>query len=453
MALIHETFPRTKTTFSSLAVETIEEVWSYLPRCSKSHLLQISRAWSQTAQGTAGLWTDLVFGETSTHNDLAIAHRWLSRSSSSALPLSLTVLRDGAQAEESRDPSTVSLAAILLAMTPLSPRIRTIHITGPDANIPILHAFLLPHSFPRLQSLVVNLSRYWGSQAQPSSPSTQLVFHAVQLPVLQQLHVTNLPCPWSTSSALLTEFVMGPQQLVSRPVFMDMKQALESAPLLSRLGFNADMPGLGPAGNVQGMCLVLPALTTLSVRHVSPRRFATLISVLDAPLLSNLIVAFHSYKIRDQAETTAQFLQHLHGPAIAPRLLSLTLQSLGDDCDASFFGNFTAVANLRLDFSPGALHAEYWTALTSRAMVPSTLIALRDLTLVAVSPLHAQQLVYLRSQAGHPKLRSLTLWLKEGEALLAGTPQWSAWLKQNVGLLTIVAYDSRRRRQMGPFDV
>ncbi|KAJ7867331.1 hypothetical protein B0H14DRAFT_3589793 [Mycena olivaceomarginata] len=85
--------------FNSLARETIAEIWTWLPRKSRSFLPSVCRAWRTETEGNKLLWTELVFTPASKETDRIPAQNWIVRSD--PLTLSICISRDPAKIEAS----------------------------------------------------------------------------------------------------------------------------------------------------------------------------------------------------------------------------------------------------------------------------------------------------------------------------------------------------------------
>ncbi|KAF8198850.1 hypothetical protein K438DRAFT_2115650 [Mycena galopus ATCC 62051] len=455
------------TSFTSLAPEIVTEIWRDLPRRSKTGLLSVSKYWYKLATDIPYLWTDLVFGPAGESTDLPVVSNWLQRSK--GLPLSVTIARDPTKFEHSLDGKLITLSEISSILAPQSNSIRTLCLSGPSTNADWIHLFLTSHSFHLLDSVNITLERHWMTIIHEDHSITSMltrhptIFYHLDLPALRCLHVSNFTSFWPISSLHLTEVVFGPFMHDSVPSLLQLKQVLESASSLERLGFYQEIPGLDrsdseqPDGNTAEVSIVLPCLTSLSLRHIPPTSFRPLLSMLEVPKFSNLTIALGNREADLHAQETASILlEQLSVPSVASKVETLTIQSLCQPCGPAFFASFTDLKTLQLDFSYGALPQEYWTALVDPVTGgPQCLPALLNLTLVAVSPIHVQELVYLRQLAHQPTLQSLQLLLPENEAFEAQSPRWSAWLRANVENLLIVGFIDTplRPRTRGAFEV
>ncbi|KAJ7465962.1 hypothetical protein FB451DRAFT_1486170 [Mycena latifolia] len=432
------------TSFSSLAIEIRSDIWTRLPRQSKACILSVCQEWKVQAMGTPYLWTDLVFGETSTPNDLLIARRWIA--DSKKLQLTVTI----SQRPSATGSEQLTLPLIFEALSPVAERIKSLDITGPDSNANAVQSFMMQGAFPVLRSLAVMLQTHWLRTIRdgPTALSTLVhrpnVFYTLQLPVLSSLHLANIPAFWPASAesgTRLTEVVLGPQIREFCPTFPELHNVLRSTITLTHLGFYREIPGLDDSDAPNE--IALPNLTSLSLRHVRPDSAQRLLSTLDIPNFTNLTIAFDR---TEEAQGLDQLVEQLQLPATASKLQTLHIQSLPHPCDATFFALFVSLQTLGLDFSRGALSDEYWTAIAAPHLGGAgQLPMLQHVTLVDVEAIHAQELVLLRDREQQARLNSLELVLQEREALLTRKPRWSAWLRRNVDVLTITEYATKAR--------
>jgi hypothetical protein len=144
-----------------------------------------------------------------------------------------------------------------------------------------------------------------------------------------------------------------------KPSLLELKQVLESAPLLRRLGFHYEILGLHAADFTADLSIELPSLISLSLCHTLPSCFLPFISILHIPHFSDLTVALDELGWQD-TEDPSQLLAGLHSPLVAPRLEKLTIQSLSHPCDPDFFAYFCHLKILRLDFSLSLLGFDLW---------------------------------------------------------------------------------------------
>ncbi|KAJ7452886.1 hypothetical protein FB451DRAFT_1185574 [Mycena latifolia] len=235
------------TSFSSLAMEIRSDIWTRLPRQSKACILSVCQEWKVQALGTPYLWTELVFGETSTPNDLLIARRWIA--DSQKLQLTVTI----SQRPSATGSEQLTLPSIFEALSPVAERIKSLDISGPDSNANAVQSFMMQGTFPVLGSLAVMLQTHWLRTIRdgPTALSTLVhrpdVFYTLQLPVLSSLHLANIPAFWPASPASgtrLTEVVLGPQIREFCPTFPELHNVLRSTITLTHLGFYREIPGL-----------------------------------------------------------------------------------------------------------------------------------------------------------------------------------------------------------------
>ncbi|KAJ7674051.1 hypothetical protein DFH06DRAFT_1319159 [Mycena polygramma] len=398
-----------QTSFASLAPEIVTIIWSDLPRPSKTHLLSVCRAWNVEAEQDKFLWTDLSFGPASTKNDLPVASKWLLRSGS--LPLSVTILRDPKEIEGARK-TVVPLTDIFSTLAPASERIQTLFIDGSHTNAELVNTFLCANYFAHVTSLAIVLESHWmtiihdGVAAAATLAHHPPIFHPLNLPLVHTLHVSNFPFFWPTAPGLITEVVLGPTTTF-RPSLGQLKTALESAPTLQRLGFLREFAGLRLAElATEGASISLPSLHTLSLRNTPPECFQPFLSILNAPMFTALVIAL-GHDVGRGEDEISHFIGELQSPSTVSRLRALTIQALDHPCPPSFFAAFHELEVLRLDFSSGALSNDYWMAIADPVHAP--LPALRELSVVNIYPPQAQEVVLLRSRAGQQKLQHLEL--------------------------------------------
>ncbi|KAJ6470687.1 hypothetical protein DFH09DRAFT_1344413 [Mycena vulgaris] len=227
--------------------------------------------------------------------------------------------------------------------------------------------------------------------------------------------------PASTPHGIhLTEVVLGIQMPGSTPKLTELKMALESAPLLTRLGFYSEFPYTPPEEPLvsAGQLLIsLPALTSLSVRHLPTDFLGHLLAMLVVPNFSDLTIAWDLREIAPgQNVTNARPVDQLHRLELSSALRRLKIHSLSQACDPTFFQPFHNLQTLGLDFSSVALSAQFWAALVDLTTHgPTFLPKLQHLTLVGIDVIHAQEIVLLRQKAGQLPLQ-LELVLQEREA-------------------------------------
>ncbi|KAK7015715.1 hypothetical protein R3P38DRAFT_3276466 [Favolaschia claudopus] len=433
------------TTFESLPRETRQEILEQLPRASKTSLLQVSKLWSTEVAGHTHLWTNLVFGPRSVETDLLVASKWIDRSGS--LPLSFTICQ---AAGGSRDvsPANIGLVSLLDSVTTISNRLGKLHIQVPYIHAQYIHNFLTSLDFSNLHTLTILLEPHWtdiirhGVSETATLEDTDLpAFHtSYDLPFLRHLQLSHFPSfvpplPTGARGTRLTEILLGPVGSV-KPDIEELKQALESAPGLQRLGFHGEIVGLSLNDfQLATTVISLPSLTTLSFSHTPPSILYPFVSTLDIPNFTSLVIALKHSNTLSGDDHPSELIAALHTPLIAARLRSLTIQALAYPCDSFFYSPFTALETLSLDFS-GLLSSNYWTALAMGGGEES-LATLRNLRLVNIHPAQAQEIVLLRSEADQPPLHSLDLLLFE-VALVDGRSRcWTAWLERNVGTLTL----------------
>ncbi|KAJ6450287.1 hypothetical protein C8R45DRAFT_1128088 [Mycena sanguinolenta] len=283
--------------FNSLPTETVREIFTRLPRKSKTAILTMSLEWNTRATNDLFLWTDLVFGPKAQEADLIPAQKWITRSGS--MPLSVTISRDPSQIDGS-DPSVIRLFRIIHTLLPLVKRIKVLHIDGPHTNTEIIWPLLsLGYSFPRLQTLAIILEAHFNTIVQHGAPTVATlsthpaIFLPIDSPSLRSLHLSNFPAIWpapapSVTSILLQDLVLG-QISEHSPSLLEPKQALESAPLLKRLGFYHQLESLSLYFSALGLqhhywealtatgsesggggVISLPGLLTLTLLDVPP---------------------------------------------------------------------------------------------------------------------------------------------------------------------------------------
>ncbi|KAJ7799264.1 hypothetical protein B0H14DRAFT_3788148 [Mycena olivaceomarginata] len=366
-------------------------------------VLLVSQIWKKVAEGAPYLWTNIVFGPAATPYDLLVAKQWLTRSKH--LLLSVTIERD-------LTPPNRRLGSI---------RIQTFVLRGPHTTWSAVQG-LLGASFPVLQTLIVVLDPHWitilHEHAAPSNGTP--AFHPVDLPLLRTLHLSRFSILWPSECSHLTEIVLGHVSSLNATL-VQLKTALESSPVLERLGFYQQILGLDATALAVDISIFLPSC------------FRPFISLLDIPRFNDLTIALDEPQWSED-ENASELLLQLQDPFIAHRLRKLSIQSLAHPCDTAFFTSFPALDTLGLDFSLTALTKEYWVALVDRTVAaPRALPNLQKVTLVDVHPTHAQQLILLRDQAGQAQLESLQLFLARESAATARKPKWSAWLCQARG--------------------
>jgi hypothetical protein len=415
-------------------------------------VLLVSQIWKKVAEGAPYLWTNIVFGPAATPHDLLVAKQWLTRSKH--LLLSVTVERDLTQTEGS-DRVVVPVTDILSTIRPTSTRIQTFVFRGPHTTWSAVQG-LLGASIPVLQTLIVVLDPHWitilHEHAAPSNGTP--AFHPVDLPLLRTLHLSRFSILWPSECSHLTEIVFGHVSSLNATL-VQLKTALESSPVLERLGFYQQILGLDATALAVDISIFLPSLTALSFRHTPPSCFRPFISLLDIPRFNDLTIALDEPQWSED-ENASDLLLQLQDPFIAHRLRKLSIQSLAHPCDTAFFTSFPALDTLGLDFSLTALTKEYWVALVDRTVAaPRALPNLQKVTLVDVHPTHAQQLILLRDQAGQARLESLQLFLARESAATARKPKWSAWLAKHVDVFRIREFAStlEPRKGRGAFEV
>ncbi|KAJ7743232.1 hypothetical protein DFH07DRAFT_943194 [Mycena maculata] len=360
----------------SFAPEVLTEIWRDLPRQSKSRLLQVSRTWQRMAFAIPYLWTEISFGPRSMRQDLILAREWLEHSGT--LSLSATIWRPPLG---SSDPE-LSVQSMLEAIGPALPRMQELRINVPEAN--------------------ANMTTI---RDEPTAADTLVtypaIFYPLPLPHLLSLQMSNIPPFFPTVPLGLTELVLGHQIPQFTPTLIQLKAALESAPALGRLGFYHDIPGFDWVNPVDPEIVIsLPSLESLSMCHLPVEALSSILPILDVPNFSDLTIALDSREIR--TNDNVPILAQLHVPEFASRLRSLNIQNLTHTCDPAFFQPFCNLQHLGLDFSPGSLSQTFWDALASpKTHGPTYLPLLREITLLSIPPVHAQELVLLRRNAAH----------------------------------------------------
>ncbi|KAJ7681121.1 hypothetical protein B0H17DRAFT_1206060 [Mycena rosella] len=412
----------------SLAPEIITEIWVNLTRQSKSRVLAVSRAWQAQARAIPYMWTEFEFGPGSIPNDLLIANRWLG--DSGALTIAVTIRR------------------------PPSGMLKHLHISACESNVDIIQTFIASVGFSTsLKSLVVILEGHWLRTVRNlPTPSAILTnhpspFYHLNLPSLVSLHMSNIPPFWPTAPATgisLTEVVLGLQIDRLVPSLRELKDALESAPVLVRLGFFQELP-YQPA-SAENLSISLPTVTSLAFHRLTHDSLRRLLSILVVQRFSDLTISLHLDETSGTHENALQIVEQLHIPEFATALRTLNIQNFAPHCDPAFFKPFQTLQTLRLDFTPGSLSTAFWAALVDPTTDgPKSLPALRSLTLVGLNVIHVQEIVHLRNLAAHPRLELLELILEQKDAVVARSFRWSAWLEKNVGVLSIAHFVDKRR--------
>ncbi|KAJ7688266.1 hypothetical protein B0H17DRAFT_1203062 [Mycena rosella] len=419
----------------SLAPEIITEIWVNLTRQSKSRVLAVSRAWQAQARAIPYMWTEFEFGPGSIPNDLLIANRWLG--DSGALTIAVTIRRP----PSGNVTGGLSVASILEEFVqPISYRLKHLHISACELNVDIIQTFIASVGFSTsLKSLVVILEGHWLRTVRNlPTPSAILTnhpspFYHLNLPSLVSLHMSNIPPFWPTAPATgisLTEVVLGLQIDRLVPSLRELKDALESAPVLVRLGFFQELP-YQPA-SAENLSISLPTVTSLAFHRLTHDSLRRLLSILVVQRFSDLTISLHPDETSGTHENALQIVEQLHIPEFATALRTLNIQNFAPHCDPAFFKPFQNLQTLRLDFTPGSLSTAFWAALVDPTTDgPKSLPALRSLTLVGLNVIHVQEIVHLRNLAAHPRLELLELILEQKDAVVARSFRWSAWLEKN----------------------
>ncbi|KAF8192888.1 hypothetical protein K438DRAFT_2134519, partial [Mycena galopus ATCC 62051] len=344
------------------------------------------------------LWNTVkLIGEST---DLPVASSWLKRSN--GLPLSGTIAQDPTKFEHALDGKLIMLSKI----------------SGPSASTDWIHLFLTSHSFHLLDWINITLERHWMTiihgdhSIAPILTSHPTIFYHLDLPALRCLHVLNITSFWPISSLHLTEVIFGPFMHDSVPSLLQLKQAFEC----SVVGAAWLLPG------DPGTRLIWQQTMRQQYRR-TPTSFCLLLSMLEVPKFLNLMIALGNWEADLHAQETASILlEQLGIPSVASKVETLMIQGLCQPCPPTFFALFTNLKTLQLDFSYGTLLQEYRTAPVDPVTNdPQCLPVLLKLTLVAVSSIHVQELVYVQRLTQQPMLQSLQLLFLENEASEAQT--------------------------------
>ncbi|KAJ6532155.1 hypothetical protein DFH09DRAFT_1092989 [Mycena vulgaris] len=261
--------------------------------------------------------------------------------------------------------------------------------------------------------------------------------------------MSNVPFFWPASPrpTSLTELVLGCQIRGFSPTPQQLKSTLETAQSLIRLGFYGET-GLHPdiLSVSDDFDIILPSVTSLSIRHLPPDSLHRILSTFVMPNFSSLTIALDAKDIH-QMDGAIVLVDQLHRPEIAARLRTLNIQHLFYECHPTFFRPFDNLTTLGLDFSLGALEQKFWSALADPSTHgPRSLPKRSHLALGDIEVLYSQEIVQLRKEEGQTALQFMRLMLPEQDvAAAASSPQWSAWLCKEVGALSIEGFDSKRR--------
>ncbi|KAJ7476403.1 hypothetical protein B0H11DRAFT_2235160 [Mycena galericulata] len=412
--------------FSQLAPELLTEIWSLVPRASLVQILQVSKTWKEQACEITSLWAHLDFGPRYIPEDLSIAERWIERAKTRKL--SITVIMTSECAWDHLLPLFQSLSKISSQLCQLS-------IEAPDYASPHILSFLLANSFHSLKSLSTLLKCQWRLTPNGRLPSeTGDGFTELCLPELAALYCANIPFIFpATIPNQLTEIVFGPYVSEDMLSLTQLGPALESAPLLSRLGFYGLLPAIPPASTLNPPCPIdLPSLTHLSLRRVHPDSFSRFIRLIAAPFLTALTLELRSADIEGSTEELDDLLLDAD---FVGRLTTFNIQAMWP-LTSTFFCQFSNVETLRLNFH-NSLDTGFWDILAGQ---PAFLPSLRNLTLADVNPGHVQELVHLRILAKQRRLECLELlFFRAQDVQRARSPAWSYWLESSVDQLTIPA--------------
>ncbi|KAJ6596771.1 hypothetical protein B0H10DRAFT_1959931 [Mycena sp. CBHHK59/15] len=313
-----------RTSFHTLAPETIAQIWAALDRKSKTALLTVSKGWRTEAEGNKFLWTNIAFGPKSQKTDLDVAKNWIERSA--PLMLSVAISRDPSKIEGSNGfPSTLApLSLIFNLVVAEFGRIKALHIDGPHTNAELISDLLQQHSFPHLENHFMTIV-HDGAPAVTTMANHPPIFLPLDLQSLLSLHLSNFPTIWPIampSGIRITELVLG-KMSEFRPSLSELKQAWESTPLMERLGFYRQIAGLSLEDLLVDTSITLPSLTTLSLCHTPPGYLLPLLSVLDIPKFSDLTIALDARYAAAEDDGPLQLISHLHNPVIAPRIRTL----------------------------------------------------------------------------------------------------------------------------------
>ncbi|KAJ7110201.1 hypothetical protein C8R43DRAFT_1160357 [Mycena crocata] len=351
--------------FNSLAVEIITEIWTSLPRKSKSDILSVSRAWNTHARSIPYMWTDILFGEGSSMNDLTVAHKWLVHSGN--LNLTVIILRPAGE----KVSNGLIVDAILEVLAPARDRLQHLQIHAADTDVNFVQTFMMTGTFSALKFVDITLHRHWLSiiRDEPIPASTlavhPVVFHALNFPRLSAMRLSHIPPFWPSllpTCDHLTQIVLGPHVEGFEPSLTELKHALESATSLTHLGFYRAMPLIDESALAANFSMILSALTSLSLRHVQPVSLRRIMAILTIPSFSSLTIALDEGQLTPDADGENDInllVEQLHAPEFAHRLRTLNIQTFHYQCDIAFFQPFTNLRALGLDFSYGGLTEEF----------------------------------------------------------------------------------------------
>ncbi|KAJ7694756.1 hypothetical protein B0H17DRAFT_1329844 [Mycena rosella] len=153
--------------------------------------------------------------------------------------------------------------------------------------------------------------------------------------------MSNIPPFWPTAPAtgiFLTEVVLGLQIDGLVPSLRELKDALESAPVLVRL------------------------VTSLAFHRLTHDSLRRLLSILVVQQFSDLTISLHPEETSGTHENALHIVEQLHIPEFATALCTLNIQNFAPHCDPAFFKPFQNLQALRLDFTPGSLSTAFWAA-------------------------------------------------------------------------------------------
>ncbi|KAJ7197818.1 hypothetical protein GGX14DRAFT_667663 [Mycena pura] len=384
------------------------------------------------------LWTDFHFGPRSTLADISVFQQWLGYSG--GLPLKVVIFQPPSRSEPTLNVSTI-LRTFVSNHVPQ--RLRSLFILSVEHHFLIIRTFLTTRDFPSMEFLSVQLESDHYKPFENHILTRQAEnFRSIGLPIISTLHVCGLTPLIPLNRLLLREIVLGGIQ--SSASAGELKNTLESIPMLLRLGFYRSLPDLNISSSYQ---IRLPTLTSLSLRYLHSHAIQSVLSIFDMPQLNGFTLSYHHSIRHGPPEAPQDVLTSLRQPRIASRLRTLNLQSLEPSCMADFFQPFTDLDTLRIDFSDvfGVVDSSVWFSLLN---YPAHLPSLRHLTLVNVYPTKAHELVSRRQNQAQPRLKLLQLRLPRRAAIeveyrQGELVQYVGGLEQHVDELSIVPMEMK----------
>lgn len=410
-------------------MEILAEIWGLLKTspASLGRIVQVSRGWNK-ATDISILWAAPHITE---KTELHLLHTHISRTNKSDLTISIDFGRSADSVflhQPVEQDSATKFIAIMDILTPSSHRWRSFEVFGPH----YLHLLLKPVlvaslPVPKLTRISINLERPLTPHFPGAAPADSLF---QSNPSLRDVEILGYPLPWETFAfQTVTSLTLGPftdQNILTWNTFA---VAVGGSRNLCSLAFCGVIPSIHPMLRPPGemlQTLALPALTSLSLAHLTGNDLQHLLRFLVASQLAALAL-----RLTNEQEEYLPFLQDF--PRCFPQLVTLAIESvwLGEVSQlalSSFLTQLPTLINLHLNFDNwNGLTNSFWHALITQSGNPQFLPTLKNIFLVDTPLLSVQDLVLLRERASKP-LSNVSVHCSEYPADHEWPPAETTWI-------------------------